>query len=181
MKTLQWHIHIACLVINNNSGCLGRNISKDSNFEISLLSYLTCPDFEVSLQSIDLGFLISNLVTQSPTDYLHTISIAFPNRNASKVHSNSSLCLIATEAGSSASPVPLVLSGTTAASRAARRTAPASAPAPRLPPAPTLSTLTARQHPSDSACARRRPSGRLYSRCRHASHHSSCFESSWQV
>jgi hypothetical protein len=56
MKMLQWYICITWFVINNNAGCLGRNILKDSYFEISLLSYLICPDFEVSLLFIDLCF-----------------------------------------------------------------------------------------------------------------------------
>jgi hypothetical protein len=60
------------------------------------------------------------------------------------------------------SPILLVLSDMTAASRAAR----CPAPATRQPPAPTP---TARQRPSDSACARRRPSGRRHSLRRHAS------------
>ncbi len=56
MKMLTWQICIPCFIINNNAVCLGRNRSKDSNFEISLLLFLICPDFEVSLQSIDLCF-----------------------------------------------------------------------------------------------------------------------------
>jgi hypothetical protein len=71
----------------------------DLNFETSRLSYLICPDFEVSLRSLFL-----NLVTQSPSDYLYTISIAFPARHVSNFHRHSSLFLTVTEAGSSAFP-----------------------------------------------------------------------------
>jgi hypothetical protein len=42
--------HIECFEINNNPGCLGRNIEKDSNVELSRIltnsSYLIRPDFE---------------------------------------------------------------------------------------------------------------------------------------
>ncbi len=54
-------------------------------------------------------------------------------------------------------------------------------PPPARPPRPRSASLTARQRPSDSACARRRPSGRRHSRRRHASSHSSCSASFGQV
>ena len=44
--------------------------------------------------------------------------------------------------GHLSAPIPLVLSGTTVASRAARRPAPAFAPAQRSPPTPTPTLLT---------------------------------------
>ncbi len=77
---------------------------------------------------------------------------AFPNGNASKVHSHLSLRLMATtraKAGLSAAPIPLILSGTTAASlgdssrqlpRSRLRTRP---PRPRSPPASALLTQPA--------------------------------------
>jgi hypothetical protein len=43
MKMLQWYICISCFVINTNAGCLGRNILKDSYFEIRFNKPIVVP------------------------------------------------------------------------------------------------------------------------------------------
>ncbi len=114
--------------------------------------------YRLPVYNFDYLYTISNLLQTTCIQFRSPSPIGTPPK-----FSHRSLRLIATKAGSSAAPIPLVLSSATAASRAARRPASASAPAPRPAPAPTL---TARQRPSDSACARSRSSGRLHLRRR---------------
>jgi hypothetical protein len=93
--------------------------------------------------------LFLSLVTQSPTDYLYTISIAFPARNASMFTVTAHYVSPPPKQVHLPAPIPLVLSDTTAASRrlappAAPRPPPrpprARPPCPRPPPASALLT-----------------------------------------
>ncbi len=95
MKMFLWHILVfyVLIMLVGWAGISERTrISKFADCEILIALILRLV--------VNFCFeIVFHIDTQSPTDYLFTISIAFPDRDASKVHRHLSLCLTATQAG----------------------------------------------------------------------------------